>query len=49
MINLKHGRITNDKLVEQSRLADESRILKTRLKPIKNLVINAVLMLEDKA
>ena len=45
--NLKHGRMTKDKLAEQRRLADEGRILKARLKRIENLLIDAGLMPED--
>ena len=45
--NLKHGRMTKDKLAEQRRLADEGRILKVRLKRIENLLIDSGLMPED--
>ena len=45
--NLKHGRMTKDKLAEQRRLADEGLILKARLKRIENLLIDAGLMPED--
>jgi hypothetical protein len=45
--NLKYGRMTNNKLAEQRRLADEGRILKARLKRIENLIIDAGLMPED--
>ena len=45
--NLKHGRMTRDKLAEQRRQADEGRILKARLKRIENLLIEDGLMPED--
>ena len=45
--NLKHGRMTKDKLAEQRRQADEGRILKARRKRIENLLIDSGLMPED--
>lgn len=45
--NLKHDRMTKDKLDEQRRLAYEGRILKARLKRIENLLIDAGLMPDD--